>query len=141
MKRYIYLIICLVTCVCLLVSCSTQKLPCKPADAPMAVTINIIGTDKTQILPQTEVGIFEGNTVLEVLQYVIKENDIQLEYSGLGKTAYIKGIDNLYEFDYGPASGWMYAINDADNKPMVSCGAYQLKDSDQITWIYVTEAR
>ncbi len=141
MKRSIGLFICLVACICLLMSCSAQKQPGKPADAPMAVAISIIGAEGEQVLPQTEVGIFEGNTVLDVLQYVAKENDIQLEVAGLGKTAYVKGIDNLYEFDYGAASGWMYTINGTDNKPMVSCGAYELKNSDQIEWIYVTEAQ
>ena len=49
--------------------------------------------------------------------------------------AYIEGIGNLYEFDVGELSGWMYSVN--GSAPNVSCGKYVLKDGDTVSWYYV----
>ncbi len=49
-------------------------------------------------------------------------------------SAYIEGIHNLYEFDCGELSGWMYKVNDWF--PNYGCSRYQLKDGDVICWEY-----
>ncbi|SDN95469.1 DUF4430 domain-containing protein [Acetanaerobacterium elongatum] len=139
MQKTFHFIIGLLLVITLLTACTNQKLPCEPQNAAMSVTISITGKDNETILSDYQVGIFDGNTVLDVLVYAAQKNNIQLDYTGLSKTAYVKGIDNLYEFDYGSASGWVYAINDPVNCPGESCGAYKLKDKDQIRWKYITE--
>ncbi len=108
--------------------------------AEMAVYIRITGYNDEIILPLTEVGLYENETVLDVLKRTVKENDIQLDYSGSGITAYVKGIDNLYEFDYGAQSGWIYLVDSFEGTPGVSCGAFELSENDQIDWIYATES-
>ena len=48
--------------------------------------------------------------------------------------AYIAGINNLYEFDYGELSGWIYSVNGVQAD--VGCGQYLLSDGDKIKWEY-----
>jgi len=47
---------------------------------------------------------------------------------------YIEGIGNLYEFDCGPESGWMYKVNGWF--PNFGCSSYPLSDGDNIVWCY-----
>ena len=65
------------------------------------------------ILPKTRVSFAEGDTVFEVLNKVCKAADIQIEYSWtpMYNSYYIEGIHQLYEFDCGSLSGWMYQVN------------------------------
>ena len=66
------------------------------------------------ILAPVEVGFQTGENVFDVLQRVCRENRIQMEskWTPLYESAYIQGIHNLYEFDVGSGSGWMYSVND-----------------------------
>lgn len=138
MQKTLYSIIGLLLVCTVLTACSNHMPPCEPENAAMTVTISITGKDDEIILSDFPVGIYDGNTVLDVLVYATKKNNIQVDYIGFDKTAYIKGINNLYEFDFGSASGWIYAINDPDNCPTVSCGAYAPEDKDQIIWKYIS---
>lgn len=89
------------------------------------------------IMDLTEVEIEEGDTVLKVLKKLMKENKIQMETSGSGDSEYVKGINNIYEFDKGPQSGWTFYVNNE----MATEGAGKLKvnDGDIIAWVYVTD--
>ena len=51
--------------------------------------------------------------------------------------AYVSGIGNLYEFDFGGLSGWVYSVN--GRMPSVSCGEYVLSDGDKIEWMYTCD--
>ena len=64
------------------------------------------------ILAPVEVGFQTGENVFDVLQRVCRENHIQMEskWTPLYGSAYIQGIHNLYEFDVGSGSGWMYCL-------------------------------
>ena len=50
---------------------------------------------------------------------------------------YIEGIHNLYEFDCGDLSGWMYKVNGWF--PNYGCSRYQLKQGDVIEWVYTCD--
>lgn len=89
------------------------------------------------ILGTTTVEIKEGDTVFEVLEKVVRQNKIHMEYSGSGSSIYIEGIDNLYEFDGGQNSGWMYSVNGW--YPNYGCGVYKLKPNDVIEWNYTCD--
>lgn len=90
------------------------------------------------ILPKTTVTLNEGSTVYDCFIYEVKQHEIQFEDNTQAMNdhtnAYIAGINNLYEFDYGELSGWMYSVNGefAD----VGCGQYTLSDGDNIEWQY-----
>ncbi len=88
------------------------------------------------ILPVVEVPFYEGETVFEVLKRVCEKTSIQLEYSWtpLYNSYYIEGINNLYEFDCGEQSGWMYKVNEWF--PNYGCSSYYVDDGDVIVWCY-----
>ena len=56
------------------------------------------------------VTFYEGESVFNVLQRTCKQQKIHMEFSNtpIYNSAYIEGINNLYEFDVGNLSGWMY---------------------------------
>ena len=91
------------------------------------------------ILPATEAAFQEGESVFDLLQRVCRENNIPMEssWSPLYKSAYIEGIANLYEFDCGKLSGWMYSVN--GEFPNYGCSAYALQDGDVICWVYTCD--
>ena len=88
------------------------------------------------ILATSQVGFSEGETVFNVLQRACAAAGIQLEYSWtpMYGSYYIEGINNLYEFDCGEQSGWMYKVNGWF--PNYGCSSYTLKDGDIIVWCY-----
>lgn len=49
-------------------------------------------------------------------------------------SAYVEGINNLYEFDCGQLSGWMYNVNGWF--PNYGCSKYTVQDGDVINWVY-----
>ncbi|SFB00334.1 DUF4430 domain-containing protein [Clostridium frigidicarnis] len=89
------------------------------------------------ILPVTTMKIKKGDTVYDILQRIVKSKKIHMEYNGVATTIYIQGIDNLYEFDGGRWSGWMYCVNDW--YPNYGCGSYKVKPGDVIQWNYTCD--
>ena len=88
------------------------------------------------ILDTTEFEIEDGDTVLDVLKMARDKFRLHMEYSG-GSGAYVEGINNLYEFDGGRWSGWMYCVNGW--YPNYGCGVYYLKPGDKIEWNYTCD--
>ena len=91
------------------------------------------------MLAATEVEPQEGETVFSLLQRVTRENGIPMEANftpGTG-SAYVEGIGNLYEFDCGQRSGWLYFVNGIS--PGYSCSEYTLKPGDRVEWIYTCD--
>jgi hypothetical protein len=91
------------------------------------------------IFPATQVTFYEGESVFNVLQREMKKAKIHMEFENtpIYNSAYIEGIQNLYEFDCGDLSGWMYKVNDWF--PNYGCSRYQLKDGDVIEWVYTCD--
>ncbi|MGN0394840.1 MAG: DUF4430 domain-containing protein [Coprococcus sp.] len=91
------------------------------------------------ILKKVTVEFNSGDTVFDVLERVTKKYGIQLEYSytPLYGSYYIEGMYNLYEFDCGHLSGWMYSVN--GSFPNFGCSKYVLKDGDVIEWVYTCD--
>lgn len=88
------------------------------------------------LLSSRSVTFTAGESVFDVLKRTCRQNGVQMEFSiaPLYQTAYIEGIGNLYEFDGGPASGWMYSVNGVF--PNYGCADYKLQDGDAIAWRY-----
>ena len=91
------------------------------------------------ILEPITVTFYEGESVFDVLQRVCRENDIHMEssWTPIYNSAYIEGIHNLYEFDCGALSGWMYRVNGW--YPNYGCSRYQLKDGEVVEWRYTCD--
>ncbi|MCM1114465.1 MAG: DUF4430 domain-containing protein [Clostridium sp.] len=91
------------------------------------------------ILSSSTVEFSDGESVYDVLQRVCKDNKIQMEasWTGIYNSAYIEGINNLYEFDCGSASGWKYSVNGW--YPNYGCSKYLLKQGDVVAWRYTCD--
>lgn len=93
------------------------------------------------ILKETTYEINEGDNVFVLLEKATKENKIQMEYQGADGnsygSAYIQGINHLYEFSCGQLSGWMYQVN--DNIPNYGVSKYALKDGDKVAFRYTCD--
>lgn len=91
------------------------------------------------ILKEVKISVKKGSTVFDVLQTATKENKIHLEYTytPLYKNYYIEGIYNLYEFECGNGSGWLYSVN--DEFPSEGCSTYEVENGDVIKWLYTCD--
>ena len=88
------------------------------------------------ILAQKSVVFYEGESVFNVLLRETRHSGIHMEYvnTPIYNSAYIEGIHNLYEFDCGDLSGWMYSVNGWF--PNYGCSRYALKEGDVIEWVF-----
>ncbi len=91
------------------------------------------------IFPAEKVEFFEGESAFNVLLREMKKNKIHMEFimTPLYNSNYIQGIGNLYEFDCGELSGWMYAVNDLS--PNFGTSNYTLKDGDNVKLLYTCD--
>jgi uncharacterized protein YxeA len=114
-----------------------------PAEQPKAepllnVSMSIKGpSDLGMILKTTTVQVKSGETIFSVLLTVAKSKGIQVTYSGKGALAYVEGIQNVYEFDYGPRSGWTCLRNGSTIEK--SSGVIQVQEGDHIEWVYTED--
>lgn len=93
-------------------------------------------TGEIPLIP-IEQEIADGTTLLEALIAITKSEEIQMDYrGGQGGSAYVVGIDNVYEFDRGQGSGWTYRIN--GKFPNLGVGVVSLCGGDRVEWLYTT---
>ena len=133
-----------------------QKAPAA-TDAPLTCTISIscatilehldeLDPEKVELVPEdgwilapVTVEFTAGQNVFDVLLATVKANAIHMEYQNtpMYETAYIEGIGNLYEFDCGALSGWMYRVNGWF--PNYGCSRYAVQAGDVIEWMYTCD--
>ena len=91
------------------------------------------------ILKGQTVTFYEGESVFDVLQRLCRDKSIHMEssWTPIYNSAYIEGIGNLYEFDCGALSGWMYRVNGW--YPNYGCSRYLLKQGDVVEWRYTCD--
>lgn len=91
------------------------------------------------ILKAVEAKFYDGESVFNLLRRVCKENKIHMEFTNtpIYSSAYIEGIGNLYEFDCGELSGWMYRVNGWF--PNYGCSRYKLSDGDVVEFVYTCD--
>ena len=91
------------------------------------------------IFPETPVIAYEGESVFNILQRTMKQAKIHMTFRNtpIYNSAYIEAINNLYEFDAGDLSGWMYCVNGW--YPNYGCSRYQLQPGDVIEWHYTCD--
>lgn len=91
------------------------------------------------IMKPRRVLFYEGESVFDILLRETKKESIQMEYRAtpMYNSNYIEGIHNLYEFDCGELSGWMYKVNGW--YPNYGCSRYLLKDGDVVDWRFTCD--
>ncbi len=93
------------------------------------------------ILEESEYVLRKDDTVFDLLKRATRHNQIQLDFQGASdnsfKSAYIKGINHLYEFSCGELSGWMYEVN--GEFPDHGVSRYELVDGDKVALRYTCD--
>jgi len=99
--------------------------------------------EKLEIIPkdgvifeEKAVTFYEGESVFNILVREMKRNKIHFEFVNVPvfNSSYIEGIANIYEFDCGELSGWMYKVNGWF--PNYGCSRYSLKEGDRVEVVY-----
>ena len=125
-----------------------KELTCTLSVRCDAILQNIgwLDSEKVDIVPkdgvifaEKTVTFYEGESVFNLLMREMKRNKIHMEFENtpIYNSAYIEGIANLYEFDCGELSGWMYKVNGWF--PNYGCSRYQLKAGDKVEWVYTCD--
>jgi hypothetical protein len=80
-----------------------------------------------------------GESAFDVLQSCMREAGIPMEFSKTPayNSVYVEGIDNIYEFDFGDLSGWMYNVNGVF--PGYASSEYALQAGDVIEFTYTCD--
>ena len=93
------------------------------------------------VLADTIVHIEKGSSAYDLLSQVCKAKGIAVDadYTPMYKSYYVRGIANLYEFDAGEMSGWIYKVN--GKAPNKGASAYKLADGDKISWGYTCDGK
>lgn len=114
----------------------TKPVTKTPVQKPIStVTISIVGPkDHRNILAAEKVSFQDGDTIYDILMQAAKKHGIQVDSRGSGATAYVEGIDNIYEFDYGVKSGWIFKQNGSSLTRSV--GVMKVKAGDSIQCLY-----
>ena len=91
------------------------------------------------ILDWTEVSFHPGESVFDILKRETHDRLIHMEssFTPMYNSAYIEGIHNLYEFDCGSESGWMYCVNGWF--PNYGVSRYQVQEGDEIEFHYTCD--
>lgn len=123
---------------------ASQAAPAKQPSTPTApqatpaqaqtVTFSIVGPkeDHSGDRGASTVKITNGESLLDVLLATVGKGNV--DYSGSGATAYVSGINNIYEFDYGAKSGWVFKVNGVSLSKGI--GVVSVKNGDRIECLY-----
>ncbi len=122
-----------------------KKLVCSLSVSCNTVLANIdrLVPEKHSLIPhdgglyrKDELAFSDGDTVFDILLREMAEAGIHMEFvkTPVYGNVYIEGIGNLYEFDCGELSGWMYRVNGVF--PNFGCDGYKLKTGDKVEWVY-----
>lgn len=103
-----------------------------------AETVAILPSDGV-MLGETAVTLPCGASAFDALRIAARADKLHLEFetTPLYGGVYIEGIGNLYAFDCGSLSGWVYAVNGVF--PDISASAYTLASGDCVEWIYTCD--
>ena len=112
-------------------SSSSKKSDSKNSDSKNSDTEDADGTESNGTN-----GNESTSSVYDILQREMRNNRIHMEsqFTAMYNSAYVQGINNLYEKDCGQWSGWMYEVNGW--YPNYGCSRYQVQDGDNIEWHY-----
>ncbi|MCL2855862.1 MAG: DUF4430 domain-containing protein [Defluviitaleaceae bacterium] len=108
--------------------------------------MHLLDRDKHELVPEdgwifmpTQVIAHEGESVFNVLQREMRRHRIHMvsRWTPIFNSAYVEAINNLYEFDVGPLSGWMYSVNGWF--PNFGASRYLLSEGDVIEWLYTVD--
>ncbi len=125
---------------------ATDKVKMSISCATLLDNMDLLKPAKRELVPEDgwifaekEMELIEGESAFDLLQRVTRANKIHMEFmfTPMYDSAYIEGIHNLYEFDAGDLSGWMYKVNGEIFS--VGSSKYILKPGDNVECVYTCD--
>ena len=111
-----------------------------------ALASSLLSAEKRELLPENgmiiskcEVGFSDGEYAFDVFLREIKSRKIHIDFTEnpAYNSKYIRAVANLYEFDCGENSGWLYYVN--GKSPDVGYNQYILNPGDAIALSYTED--
>ena len=108
--------------------------------------MHLLDSDKHELVPQdgfifprTAVTAYPGESVFNVLQREMRRARIHMasRFTPVFNSAYIEAINNLYEFDAGALSGWVYSVN--GSFPSFGSSRYLVGPDYEIVWYFTLD--
>ena len=108
--------------------------------------LSMLNKEKHELVPgdgvvfaATLVTAYEDESVFNVFLREMKKARIHMAFRNtpIYNSAYIEAINNIYEFDAGELSGWMYSVN--GRYPNYGSSRYQLSPGDVIEWNFTCD--
>ena len=114
-------------------------------DCSKATESGLLSEELAEMLPQDgiilscDAGFTEGESVADIFLRETKDAGIltEVSFTPVYGSVYVEGIANLYEFDCGELSGWMYKVN--GEFPGYGCSEYYPKDGDVVEIVYTCD--
>ena len=97
------------------------------------ITLVVVGVDG-EIIFSESLDWHDGDTALSIL---LDQPALDVETTGSTGNRYVKSINGLAEFDYGPTSGWTYRVD--GDAPSVAADAYELSEGQTVEWVYTAK--
>jgi len=142
----------LMVCVIFFVSCTTADNSDRPWTVALHVRVDTLVTNlhlldanQHELVPADGVifsgyvTVAEGETVFDVLQRTMREERIHMaaRFTPIINEAYVEAINNIFAFDAGALSGWMFNVNGVF--PGISASSVELQDGDVVLWAYTLD--
>lgn len=102
-----------------------------------AAFFTIIGKDGQTLANRAAVSTDGCKSVYDGLLRFCAEQNLPMESTGSGAFVYVRSLCGLSEFDNGPLSGWVYAVN--GQYASVGSGGMALCADDEIVFYYTLE--
>jgi len=108
--------------------------------------MDLLDREKHELIPndgvifhETEIIFTAGESVFDVLQREMRNAGIHMAFRRppMLDSVYIGAINNIYEFDAGALSGWVYRVN--GEVPTISASMYFLQPNDFVEWLYTLD--
>lgn len=87
------------------------------------------------IMNTKTVTVNNGSTAYDALKSACSKNGVTINAQNSAYGTYIKGFNNIDEFDCGRQSGWIYTVN--GSSPPKSCDKYTISQGDTIVFSFV----
>jgi len=108
--------------------------------------LHLLNREKHELIPAdgvifqaSYVKAWEGDSVFDLLHREMRQSGIHMAFRNtpLLDSSYVEAINNIYEFDAGDLSGWMFQVNGIF--PGLGASQHLLNPGDSIEWIYTLD--
>ena len=99
--------------------------------------ISVFGKDGEIIIERLFIEYHQNISVADLTAEAGRIKNIPVVFAGMGAMRYVRGINNLFEFDHGAGSGWLYAIN--GEFMGVGSGNFIVAPGNSVSWHYTLD--